>query len=265
MYKEVKGRGHRNKFWSKKTVLEDLRHVGNLKGVCEIYADEKTGWRGYYNSLRQWRKEDAAFDKEVGIILSESDTSLQPGPGRERKDGGDLSWQDDYCRALYEFDGNRKLASAVTPYSFGQIMDFLNPETTSFDKAFAEKVKIAEAEISAEIEAMVLGLRKPENFETFEQSKISQTKAWYGLKILEKLDRMRYGRYVEMNMKADVKHQHTVQLLPPEQKLFNLWEEQRKHLEARRQALIEGVNPDQKLDEGPEKEPEEVIEGEVVE
>lgn len=262
MYAKPKGRARRDPLWNKESFLADLKHVGNIKGVCEIYANKGTtgaGWQGYYNSVSHWRDTDANFAKRMGEILQNSESTTKPGPGRPRLDGGDRSWQQDFSAALYKADGNRRKASKVTPYSFEQIQDMLDERSVSYDADFYKKVRTVEAEIAAEIEEMLLSLRKEEAFEDFNTSKITQTKAWYALKVLEKLDRMRYGRFVEMNMKAEHQHTHTVEVIPREQKLANLWEEQRKHLETRRLAIASGAHPDQKLDE-----PDPVIEVEVV-
>lgn len=254
MYKDKKGTPERNKFWSKESFLSDLEKIGNIRGTCRIYEDENKGVQAYEGDVRRWRRDDSVFDEKVIAILSVSETTSIAGPGREPKDGGDKSWQEEYCLALYKFDGNRKLAAEATPYSFGQIMDMLNPETVSYDKEFHEKTKVVEASIAAEVEGLLLSLRKDDAYKDFNTSKITQTKAWYALKLLEKLDRMRYGRYVEMQMKGTMKHEHTVELIPREQKMFTLWEDQRKFLDVKRKALMEGVIPT-----------DQVIEGELVE
>lgn len=269
MRKEPKGEGKRDPYWSREAFVDDLKQVKSIKGVCEIYANRgavPTGWQGYYASVQFWRKKDANFDKQVRDILADSEVSMTPGPGRPRKDGGDRSWQEKFCEELYKVDGNRDKASKVTPYSLGQITDMLDERTVSFDKDFFSKVAEVEAKISAEIEEMLLSLRKEENFGTFEQSKITQTKGWYALKVLEKLDKMRYGKYVEMSMKANITHEHNINLIPREERLFNLWEEQKKHLEKRqevKQLMLADKGDEYSIAE-PERKVEEVVDGEVI-
>lgn len=246
MYKQGKGTPVRNPYWSKELFLSDLEQAGNIKRVCEIYADEQKGWRAYYTDVSRWRKEDPMFDQKVKAILSVSDSSQGAGPGRTPIDQGDKSWWGDFCDELYNRSGNRQAASLVTPYSFKTILDMLNPETTSYNKEFAEMVEVTEAEISAEVEEMFLDLRKPENFETFEAAKIAQTKAWYATKVLEKLDKKRYGRFIEV--KGKMTHEHSHQLLPPSERMFNLWEEQKKFLEKKAQFMLEDGKQSEVID-----------------
>jgi len=224
--------------WCQTQFLEDLRKYHTIKAVCELYADETTGWRGYYTDVLQWRKSDKRFNQQVLDILSMSNLTQFPGPGRNRKDNGDVEWQIDYCNALYQHDGNRAKAAEATPYALKTIVDMLDKDSTSYDESFHGRVKEIEARIASELEEMFLKLRHDHNFDTFENAKITQTKAWVALKGLEKMDPKRWGRRSELEISGKLDHIHKEdRKLSRGEVLNQLWEEQKLFLDKRRQQL----------------------------
>ena len=224
--------------WCQSQFLEDLHKYKTIKAVCEIYANDQTGWRGYYTDVLQWRKNDRKFNEDVIKALSMSNVTQFPGPGRNRIDQGDKSWQKDFCDALYQHDGNRFKAAEATPYSMKTILDMLDVDSTSYDKEFVNMVKEVEAKISSELEEMFLKLRHDHNFDTFENAKIAQTKGWVALKGLEKLDPKRWGRRSELEISGRLDHVHREdRKLSRGEVLNQLWEEQKIFLEKRRTQL----------------------------
>lgn len=224
--------------WCQSQFLEDLQKYGSIKAVCNLYADEKTGWRGYYTDVLQWRKNDGRFNDSVLEVLALSNVTQFPGPGRDRKDLGNLEWQQEYCDTLYQHDGNRAKAAEVTPYSLKTIIDMLDKDSTSYDKEFHDMVAGVEARIASELEEMFLKLRHDHNYDTFENSKIAQTKGWVALKGLERMDPKRWGRQSELKISGRLDHVHkTDSKLSKGEVLNQLWEEQKLFLERRRSQL----------------------------
>lgn len=222
-----------------------------------IYAPSPEKWRGIYNDVWKWRKTDTELDDILKKRLKKSTGREIAVGGRPPLDAGDKSWQDDFCEALlYPKEpsdrGNRYKASLVTPYSWNTILKMIQPGYTEFDKEFYEKVQACELQISAEVEAMMLNLSDPENYKDIESAKKAQSMAWTFSKILEKMDRLRWGK--EMNVKHSGQIQHIHETLPKEKMLANLAEEQKYFI----------INS-QKLLTATSAEPLQVIEAEFVE
>jgi len=202
------GKAKRHPLWSQEQFLADLAKYKAIKKVCEIYADEATGWRGYYADVWRWRKKDPEYDAKVTAILADEGTA-RPENGRPRNDAGDKSWQADYCVALVQHKLALDKAAAETPYTVRQIQEFQDPVCSSYDEQFARMVEEAELIVSSRSRSALVGLQGDENWEDFERSKISQAKAWFHFKMTEKLEPKKFGRrQVEVTGTIDHRHQH---------------------------------------------------------
>jgi len=209
----------------------DLRRFRVIKKVCQIYADEESGWRAYYTDQWQWRKKDPEFDEEVKAILLEGGVD-HSNSGRPRKDGGDKSWQQEFCDALIEHDWNFQKAAAVTPYTARQLMEFQDPATSSYDDEFAKMVEAAELVIASKAREIIVGEGlNPASYADFETAKITQTKLWAALKAQERLEK-KYGRR-HLEITGNVQHQHQHRLMPREERLSLLWEDRKAFMEGR--------------------------------
>jgi len=227
--------------WGKKQFLEDLKKYRSAKDVCRIHAEDLASisestltWRGLYNDVWRWRKVDKAFDAEVRRLI------VPRTGGRPPKDGGDHSWEDKFCEEFYRTSGNLGAAADVTPYSISQIMEFLNENSTSYRKEFAEKFSEVKFRIVGELQSLFLEQRKLDSYSTLEQANIAAKKAWVSLKGLEKLHPALWGKKSELNVQGSIKHLHGAQrLLPPEERLAQLWDEQKQFFERRREEALQ--------------------------
>jgi len=176
---------------------------------------------------------DKEFDSAIKQYIHRTSDVKKTQGGRPPLDKGDKSWQIEFCKALYKNDGNREKASKVTPYDFDTIYTFLSQSHEYYDEDFARKVRITELKIAAKAEEMVLSLLDPSNFATVDDSRISQTKAWVGMKILEKLDKDRYGKEIGVKHSGTVKHE----LVSRESAVARLVEEQKNWMQSNQKYL----------------------------
>lgn len=269
MQKEFKGTTPRPPRWDKSTFLDDLKEYRSIKDVCqahvnelELSSGEKTiTWRGLYNDVWRWRKEDSLFDEKVASM------SLQKSGGRPPKDGGDESWQDDFCETFYNTSGDIGKAAEVTPYSIRQLMEFLDQGSTSYRKDFHDRFMEVKLRIVGELQSLFLSQRLDKAYETESSANIAQRKAWISLKGLEKLYPTLWGRKSELNVQGRIDHVHgTQRALPPEERLSLLWAERQEFFERRKTEalqLVEGQTI--KREELSVKEKEEIVDAEVIE
>lgn len=245
----IESKAPRHPLWSKEQLKKDLCNSSSpLKTILKVYAPSPDKWRGIYNDVTIWRKTDLELSKLLDEQLKKTQKkrTKKASGGRPRKDLGDLSWQDRFCEALVNPEdpadkGNRYKAALLTPYTWETISKKIQPGYTDFDEEFYEKVRAAELRIASEAESMLLSMLNEKSFEDFETAKISQAKAWYLTKVLEKMDKLRWGK--EMNVKHSGQVNHNVQLLPPEKQLANLVEEQQHYFQKNIQ-LLSATNSD---------------------
>lgn len=230
-----KGRSERHPLWSPETFLSDLEKYRIIKKVCVIYAGEEK-WRGYYADVWRWRKTDPELDRKVSAILAEE--GKDPKGGRPPLLDPNGGWMDDFCSALYKFNGNRDKASKVVGYSLRQINEMLDTGASSYNEEFSRRVAATVDRIVSELEEMLISLREDKNFATFNDAKIAQTKGWIALKTLEKLDPKRYGRRAELNVSGTVQHQHRLERTKSREELLSdLYEDQKRFMDARKNSF----------------------------
>jgi len=205
-----------------------------VKKVCSLYADERTGWRGYYADYWRWKRADPTFASVVSAYIDKKGKV-----GRPRLDGGDKSWQEDYCLELSRTNGNYLKASAKTPYSVRQIAEFCDQYSTTYDEKFAKMVEEVFLTKAGEVQEKFLGLLDDSNFMDQTSSKITHDKAWVFLRALEKLDSGRWGRKSELNVKGRIDHRHTQDRIAGSSEIIDrLWSDQMKFFEARRAEMV---------------------------
>jgi len=257
------GKAKRHALWSKEQFLLDLRRFRVIKKVCQIYADEVSGWRAYHTDQWQWRKEDPEFDETVKAILKDNGVD-HSNSGRPRKDGGDKSWQDSFCEALIKHDWNFLKASEVTPYTPRQLMEFQDPACSSYDEEFAKMVEAAELVIASRARQIIVGDGlDPESYKDFETAKITQTKLWAALKAQERLEKKYGRRHLEISGSVDHRHQH--RMLPVNERFALLQEDRKRFLEARRKEVLRINTGEENGSRILEYSDEEMLEAEVVE
>lgn len=213
--------------------------------MCKIHADDlasisdsKLTWRGLYNDVWRWRKLNKSFDAQVRELIVQD-----KGGGRPPKDGGDTSWEDLFCEEFYKTNGNLGSASDVTPYSIRQLMEFLDENSTSYRKSFADKFAEVKFRIVGELQSLFLEQRLNSSYANLEQANIAAKKAWVSMKGLEKLHPALWGRKSELNVQGSIKHLHGAQrMLPPEERLAQLWDEQKQFFERRREEALQLVD-----------------------
>lgn len=204
-----------------------------------MYAPSPEKWRGIYSDVWRWRKTDQEFDSIVTEYIQKTTGKKSLAGGRPRLDNGDKSWQQEYCEALIRFNGNKEKAAQVTPYSFEQIYEMTNPTYGSYDSEFSKMVLSTELKLAAKAEEMVFSALSEENFVDLHTAKIAQTKVWIATKILEKMDKNRWGKDLNVRHSGSINH---IQI-PREKILATLVDEQKKYLEASKkyeQEVIEG-------------------------
>ena len=232
MQLEYRGTTYRHPLWCKEAFLRDIKQCRNVKKVCSFYADERTGWRGYYADYWRWKKQDPVFEKEVIQYI------VTTGSGRKRLDNGDKGWQIGYCKELDATNGNYGKAAAVTPYSVREIYEFLSPMSSQYDDTFAKMVDEVFLRKAGDIQEKFLGLMGDENYKDIDTSKITQQKSWVYLRGLEKMDPGRWGRKSETKVTGEIRHLHLQdRAMSPEDRLARLWEEQQRFFESRRQEI----------------------------
>ncbi len=215
-----------NPLFSKKQIIEDLKYSSApLKTICAAYAESPDKWRSIYNRVWKERKLDPEFDDIVVSYMKRTKDKMVFVGGRPRLDKGDKSWQDIYLKKLEEFKGNRAKASEFTPYSWETILQMISPGYTEFDDVFAKRVRSVELKLSAYAEETMYEMLMPEYHGDMESSKIAQTRAWIADRILQKVDRERWGNKVDMKVEGKVRHefhdrQVRINLLVEEQKRF---------------------------------------------
>lgn len=202
----------RHKLWDKALIVEDFKRLSHIKLVdyCRQYGGEDH-WRTYYNDIWKWRKLDKDFDQSVRDYLDK--TNPRKGGhagGRPEKDGGDKSWQDEFCLALVACNGNRPKAAQVTPYSWEELYEMLDPDYTSFNEEFSKKVKAVELELAARAEEIMVEALHEDNWKTVGDAKITQAKVWVAKTVAEKLDPKRWGKHVELLHKGGIEHRHVI-------------------------------------------------------
>lgn len=252
----------RHPLWGQEQFLSDLQRYRSIKKVCEIYASKETGWRGLYNDYWRWRRADPKFGAMVDKIVNAKGTKR--APGRPRKDGGDESWKQAYCRVLVETNGNEEKARAETPYSIRQIQEFKSLGSTSYDEEFATMLEEAWAKVAAPNQEAAFGtIHKLAELdldaeESFYKAKTLETIHRVAVKSIEKLDPSRYGN--KLNVAGRVDHVHSQErYLSPGEMVARLLEDRQKFLELRQQqgALL--------LSSGEVKEPvDDAVDVEVV-
>ena len=249
------GKAKRHPLWSQEQFLADLAKYKAIKKVCEIYADEATGWRGYYADVWRWRKKDPEYDAKVAAILADEGTA-RPENGRPRNDAGDKSWQVTYCEALVKHRLALDKAAAETPYTVRQIQEFQDSACSSYDEPFTKMVEEAELIIASRAREVFAGLLDPEGYVDLDTAKITQTKGWVATKMLEKLEPKKFGRrQVEVTGTIDHRHQH--RLMGKTERLL-LLDDDRKMFEKRQKELVSGER------EASNKSDDSVIDVEVV-
>ena len=151
---------------------------------------------------------------------------VQRAGGRPKKDVLE-GWQKDYRQWIVKFKGNRVKAAEKTPYAWETIAKMLTPDTSEFDKVLAEQVTLAYQELAGQAEEATFdALQSLVENPTTDQAKISQAQAYISTKILEKIDSLRWGNKMSVNVKGKVQHQllpsDTViaQLAPAQQAFF---------------------------------------------
>lgn len=190
---------------------------------------------------------DTSFDDAINLYIHKTNPSNNGGAGgRPALDKGNKHWQEDFCQELIKCNGNRDKAARATPYSFETIYTFLSPSHEYFDPDFARKVKVTELKIAAKAEEMVISLLDPGNYTDMFDTKIAQSKAWIGLKILEKLDKERYGKEINMKHSGSVEHR----LQSRETVIAQLVDEQKMFMKANQKML--GEEPSDIIDVEPE-------------
>ena len=236
-----KAQSRRHSLWSKEAFLADLAKLGTAKAVCEMYATPESSWQALQGDVWAWRQTDKRFDAQVA--------ELMPGPkspGRPRKDGGDTSWQEDYCAELVETSGNEHKARLKTPYSSRQISEFLDPNASSYDERFAIMVQDSWAEIAGlNQEAAFGGVKEATKLaeaaesgkEAFFEIKAVETKARMAAKALEKILPDKYGNRVTMGGKVEHVHQLQSRYRTKAELVANFVEERERFMEHRKESL----------------------------
>lgn len=268
-------RSERHPLWNKEQFLSDLSRLRSVLRVCDIYADEKNSRSALNYDVWRWQKTDSAFDQKVKAILTEEGTA-RPNAGRPPKDGGDKSWQDVYCAALVEFNGNEEKARLASdcPYSLSHLKDMADQRRSAYDEEFAKKVGNAWQIIASDFQGILFGMRHvvlneaeddPDELEkVYTKAKIVETKARIAQKAMEKIDRDRWGP--QMNVSGRIEHRHQLQdrYRKPEEILAALAEDRKKFIENRVRLLKAGTETPSTLQDTPARE-EAVIDAEVVE
>lgn len=225
---KVSDRSLRNPLWNKQRVLGDLKLFGSIRTLCKHYGTEEH-WRAYYSDIWKWcNPKSPDYDQEFKKHMDEwlEQTGKKRSGGRPKKDVFD-GWKQDYRKWIVQLNGNRVKAAEKTPYSWETIAKMVTPDTSEYDKELAEQVALAYQELAAKAEeATFQALDSLVLNPTPEQAKISQAQGWLATKILEKVDKSRWGREQTVNHKGKVQHQllpsDTViaQLAPAQQRYF---------------------------------------------
>ena len=222
------GKAKRHPLWSQEQFLSDLRKYRSIKKVCELYADETSKWRAYYSDQWRWRKSDPNLDSEVRTIL-EAEKTDRPENGRPRNDGGDKSWQDNFCEYLISQNWSFEKAASNTPYTTRQIVEFLDSACSSYDQDFARKVEGAEMVLASRAREIIVGEGlDQESYSSFDKAKITQAKLWNAHKALEKLEKRFSKRQLEVTGTID--HRHQVRKLPVEDQFAMLIDDRKRFL-----------------------------------
>ena len=253
------GKAPRHKLWSKDQFLSDLRKFREIGKVCEIYLLKGQKVGALRSDVWRWRKADAEYDKQVREVLAGEGTD-RPNAGRPPLDGGDKAWQETYCVALVEKKLALDRAAAVTPYSVRQIEDFLDPACSSYDQEFAKMVRGAELVLASRVREGLVDLLHEDNWSDFDRSKMSQSKAWFYLKMAEKLEPSKWGRR-QLEVSGVIDHRHQHRYLPPGEKIAMLVDDRNRFMAARMaevKALPSGESVTAEIDK------EEIYEAEVI-
>lgn len=234
----------RHPLWGPSQFLADLERYGSVKKVCEIYAVKGCAWRGLYNDYWRWRRDDPEFAMAVDKLVKKGGKG-----GRPKKDGGDISWQEEYCRVLVENNGNEEKARAVTPYSSRQISEFLSKTSTSYDASFSEKVEDAWEKIGAPNQEVVFGTIHELNKldidkeESFYKAKTLETIHRVATKTVEKWKPTKFGN--RLNVDGRVDHVHSQErYLPQGEIVARLIEDRQRFLDNRQRMAEERLLPE---------------------
>lgn len=261
MQKRFKGvHAKRHPLWGPSQFLADLERYHSIRKVCEIYADKECGWRGYYADYWRWKRSNAEF----AMAVAKSIAKKGGRGGRPKKDGGDASWKEAYCRVLVESSGNEEKARAETPYSIRQIQEFKSKTSTSYDEEFSTMLEEAWAKIAAPNQEAAFGAIHKLNTldvdseDSFYKAKTLETIHRVAIKNIEKLDPARYGN--KLNVDGRVDHVHSQERYLPQGEIV-------ARLMADRQAFLENRQKQglKLIESGTPADPAgDVIEGEVL-
>jgi hypothetical protein len=255
-------RGARAEGWSKEKLLEELEadEEVSVSELCRKFAAGETKPKSLLVEVERWRASDADFRARYDALLSlrSPGTVNNGGPSKEDQDPEAFAdWRLKFCTDLAE-SGSRLDAANKSPYSYTHIYQMLTEGYPFFDKDFAEMVHMVEMQIAAEMEGGFVW--------AFRQCTDPAKKAWIADRWLTKRDPRRWGKQVEITHSGKVEHEHTHKLLPREERLALLMQEQQTFFGGVEQrALPPGVDESRVLDLGSSRADPEVIDAEYVE
>jgi len=254
MQLHYEGGGYRHPLWNKSRFVEELRRLRSIRTVCNFYANEQTGWRGYYGDVWRWRKAQPEFDNLVKSLVKKKGAGGRP----KKQDDG---WKERYIEEYKRTRGDYGAAAVAAGYSVRQIREYTDPFSSTFDEEFTRELRAIEEEMAGIVQSKFMSLTDDRNFVNedgepdLNAAKVAQTKGWVYLKALERMDPERWGRKSRVTLEGKVEHRHNHLLPESTQKLLaTIVEEKKKldqaRLEARREqmALLRSGNEEDMID-----------------
>lgn len=207
------------------SLLDELENGEmSLASVLRGYTLDPTGnVKAVESRLEEWKQDDF-FRKRFERVMEVRGESIPPvskfNAFRVADFDPDLKdWREEYAQTYLE-TGSRVRAAEQSPYSYSQILDFLNTISESYDQRFAEGVRKSELFLAAQAEDKIV--------EAVREAKTPKDKVITAKAYLESIDKMRWGR--ERKISGTVDHTHVHQIESRETRLDKLSLDQKEHM-----------------------------------